>query len=163
MIRITLATIGALALSISAPLATAQQSGQATATGPAEVQVEQKDPFGRYLTDADGRALDMFTADSRNRTKCYEACADAWPPLVTQGEPEEGEEADAAKLGTIERKNGEMQVTYNGWPLYYFVKDRGAGTTAGQDVHGFGGEWYLLDAEGDKVQSEDAEQSGDGG
>jgi predicted lipoprotein with Yx(FWY)xxD motif len=45
-----------------------------------------------------------------------------------------------------------MQVVYNQHPLYYFVKDQGPGQTAGQDVHGFGGEWYLLTPEGEKLE-----------
>jgi len=39
-------------------------------------------------------------------------------------------------------------VTYNGWPLYYYEKDKAAGDVTGQDV---GGVWYVLSAAGDKV------------
>ena len=46
-----------------------------------------------------------------------------------------------------------MQVTYNGWPLYYFVKDKQAGEATGQDVKGFGGEWYLVKPQGTKLES----------
>ena len=46
-----------------------------------------------------------------------------------------------------------MQVTYNGWPLYYFIKDKAPGDTMGQDVKGFGAEWYLVMPSGKEVHS----------
>ena len=55
-------------------------------------------------------------------------------------------------LGTVERRDGSLQVTYNGWPLYYFVKDGKPGDTIGQDMEGFGGEWYLVSPDGDHVE-----------
>jgi plastocyanin len=48
------------------------------------------------------------------------------------------------------RKEGTTQVTYNGWPLYYYAKDQKAGDTTGQDV---GKVWYVLSPKGDKVET----------
>ena len=128
-------------------------------TEAAKVMVEDSDEYGPYLTDADGRALYLFTADQQGsgdkaaQSSCYHACAAAWPPLVTSGEPQAGDEqADKTLIGTIERRSGDMQVTYGGWPLYYFVQDQGPGEATGQDKHGFGGEWYLVTPAGGKVE-----------
>lgn len=60
----------------------------------------------------------------------------------------------AGLVGTFERRDGARQVTYDGMPLHYFVKDQEPGDTAGQDVEGFGGEWYLVAPEGAKVHEE---------
>jgi len=57
----------------------------------------------------------------------------------------------AQLLGTVQRRDGAMQVTYNGWPLYYYARDQNPGDTNGQDVEGFGGEWYLVTPEGHPV------------
>ena len=141
------------------PLGASAQQGQ-QAMGAAQVAVEQSQEYGAYVADADGRALYLFTADQQGtgdtkaETACYEACAEAWPPLLTEGEPEAGDKIDASLLGTIDRQGGATQVTYNGWPLYYFVQDQGPGEAAGQDKHGFGGEWYLVTPEGEKVEEE---------
>ena len=43
-------------------------------------------------------------------------------------------------------------MTYHRHPLYLFVKDRRAGTTSGEGLDGFGGEWYALDRAGRKVE-----------
>jgi len=112
----------------------------------------QTDPEGRFLTDAEGMSLYLFEADSDNTSTCYDACAEAWPPLLSEGQPTAGGQVDAAKLSTIERKDGTAQVTYDGWPLYYFVKDEAPGDTNGQDVEGFGAEWYLVAPDGEKLE-----------
>lgn len=126
----------------------------AIAAEPAKVTAAEKSPFGTYLADSEGQSLYLFEADNAGKSTCYDACANAWPPLTTDGEPQAGEGIDADALGTVERPNGSMQVTYHGWPLYYFVKDKAPGDTKGQDVEGFGAEWYLVTPGGKKVHGE---------
>ena len=120
----------------------------------------QSAKFGTYVADRNGRALYMFTADRRGQgsttaeSHCYDQCAVAWPPLLAEGTPALAEQLQKNLLGSITRKDGKRQVTYGGWPLYYYVKDKGAGSTTGQDVHGSGGEWYLLGPDGNKIDHE---------
>lgn len=130
-------------LSLTAPVAALAQDAGATV---------QTDADGRFLTDADGMSLYLFDADSGNTSTCYDACAAAWPPLLTQGAPTAGGQAAAAMLSTTERKDGSTQVTYNGRPLYYFARDQAPGDINGQDVEGFGAEWYLVAPDGDKFE-----------
>jgi hypothetical protein len=54
----------------------------------------------------------------------------------------------AKLLGTTKRKDGALQVTYNGHPLYLFKLDHGAGQIAGQGQNFFGGRWWVLSAAG---------------
>jgi predicted lipoprotein with Yx(FWY)xxD motif len=124
----------------------------------ATVKVSKSEEYGQYLTDADGRALYLFTADRQGgdaaaEISCSGECLDRWPPLYTQGKPEAGDRADASLLGTVTH-NGKTMVTYNGWPLYYFFKDEEPGQTNGQDIKSFGGEWYLVSPEGEKIGHE---------
>lgn len=141
-----------------------------------QLSVQQSDEFGDYLADAEGRALYMFTADTQGEgdtkaeSNCYDACAQAWPPLLKEaGMKETGEadtepvieeapamegKVDASLIGTIQRTDGTTQITYDGWPLYYYVRDTGPGQTTGQDVEGFGGEWYLVAPDGSKIEKE---------
>ena len=45
-------------------------------------------------------------------------------------------------LATLANPDGKgQQVTYNGWPLYYYVKDKAPGDTTGQGV---GGNWFVV-------------------
>lgn len=119
-----------------------------TPSGPATVTVSQNDTLGSFLVDDKGMTLYLYTKDSPNTTVCYGKCATAWPPLLTNGAPVAGDGADSTKLGTITRTDGTTQVTYNGWPLYYYVKDMKAGDTTGQNV---GSVWYVLSPAGEMI------------
>jgi len=133
----------------------AAAGGSATATptaaaamGPASVMVAKNDALGSFLVDAKGMTLYLFTNDTPNTTVCYGKCAVAWPPLLTTGAPVAGDGVDASKLGTTKRTDGTTQVTYNGWPLYYYIKDLKAGDTTGQNV---GSVWFVISPAGDKI------------
>ena len=91
--------------------------------------------LGPYLTDAAGMALYTFARDVPGTSNCYDRCAVAWPPLLV----EEGAELTAGEgipgqLGATERDDGTLMVTYNDWPLYYWVNDEAPGDTTGHNV-----------------------------
>ncbi len=134
------------------PTGAQQQPGQQMKG--TQLNVDTSSRFGRYVTDSSGRALYMFTADSKGQSSCYDACARAWPPVTTTGTPEAAAAGlDKSKLGTITRRDGTKQVTYDGKPLYYFARDTEPQQLSGQDVHGFGGEWYLVAPDGTTIKS----------
>ncbi len=114
----------------------------------ATVSLGTNDTLGSFLVDNKGMSLYLFTKDTPNTSNCYDKCATAWPPLLTTGDPVAGEGVDASLLGTTTRKDGTTQVTYNGWPLYYYEKDKASGDVTGQDV---GGVWYVVSAAGEQV------------
>ncbi len=121
------------------------------------IEIAESEKFGQYLSDADGRPVYLFTtdtpgtADEEAQISCTSAeCLGAWPLVTTSGDPESGDGADAALLGTTEYE-GQQVVTYNGWPLYYFARDEGADQPQGNDIESFGGEWYLLTPGGEKL------------
>ena len=151
MTRHIFATAAGMLLISGLTPAGAQDDGQTTLT------VATSEEHGEYIADGDGRALYMFEIDQRGEgdenavSNCYDACAEAWPPLTAEGEPAAGDQVNAELIGTLERTDGEMQVSYGGWPLYYYVQDQGAGQTTGHDVEGFGGEWYLVTPSGEIV------------
>ncbi len=107
--------------------------------------------LGRILVDGKGITLYDFPPDKGTTSVCYGACAALWPPLVTHGKPVAGRGVHASLLGTTKRKDGKLQVTYRGHPLYYFVSDRRPGQTTGQGVNQFGGPWWVLAPTGKEV------------
>lgn len=122
------------------PTDSADPMGQA-----ATVMTAESD-LGTILVDADGATLYLFTNDSPGVSTCEDACLAAWPPLI--GEPEAGTGVDDSLLGTLTRSDGSTQVTYNGWPLYYWANDVAAGDTTGQGVNGV---WFVVDPEGEAI------------
>jgi predicted lipoprotein with Yx(FWY)xxD motif len=124
-------------------------SGEGWAIKPAGLQVATDAKLGKFLADADGRTLYIFTKDTKDTSVCYGKCEAAWPPLLQDGKPTLGDGVDATLLGTTQRKDGSMQVTYAGMPLYYYTPDQKPGDTTGQGV---GKVWYVIGADGKIIQ-----------
>ena len=113
--------------------------------------------YGKVLFDGRGYALYLFTADRTTRSTCYGGCAKAWPPFLTKGEPVAGPGVHAGLFGTTRRRDGSLQVTYAGHPLYYYKgdgKDKGdgKGQTKCQNVSNFGGLWLVVTPIGKAVR-----------
>jgi predicted lipoprotein with Yx(FWY)xxD motif len=106
--------------------------------------------YGRVIADKRGEAFYLFDRETTKRSRCYGACAVAWPPVLTKGKPRAGRGADADLLGTTRRRNGRLQVTYNGHPLYYY-KDDEPGRILCQNVDEFGGLWLVVNRRGQAV------------
>jgi predicted lipoprotein with Yx(FWY)xxD motif len=105
---------------------------------------------GKALVAANGRTLYLFTADKGRKSSCYGKCAAVWPPL-TAAYPTVGRGLRASLLGTTKRKNGKLQVTYGGHPLYFFAKDTKRGDVRGEGVVHFGGSWWLVSPAGTEI------------
>jgi predicted lipoprotein with Yx(FWY)xxD motif len=110
-----------------------------------------KTRLGRILVDSRGITLYDFVKDKGKTSVCYGACAALWPPLTTHGKPVAGPGVNRSLLGTTKRKDGKLEVTYGGHPLYYFVTDRKPGQTTGQGVNQFGGPWWVLSPKGKEI------------
>ncbi len=91
--------------------------------------------LGNFLVDNNGMTLYIFTVDPLNDSACYDQCAKAWPPLLVDS-ADKITVADGipGKFSTITRKDGKLQVAYNGAALYYWFKDKQAGDTTGHRV-----------------------------
>jgi predicted lipoprotein with Yx(FWY)xxD motif len=126
----------------------AAPSGEAT-----PISIGSASGVGKILVNSEGMTLYYFQKDQKGsgKSKCEGACAEAWPPLTTAGEPEAMSGVSASMLGTIKRSDGTTQVTYAGWPLYTFVADKKPGEDNGTDSKAFGASWYPLHANGQKA------------
>jgi predicted lipoprotein with Yx(FWY)xxD motif len=120
-------------------------------SGAGVVSLGNAQKIGMVLVDANGMTLYDFHKDKGTTSSCYGPCAEGWPPMLTEGEPTVGNGASASKLGTTERKDGTMQVTYAGHPLYTFVEDKKPGEANGNDVSAFGAQWYALKGSGEEA------------
>ena len=118
------------------------------------IATESAAGVGTYLTDASGRALYMFARDGKNASTCAvtDGCAVAWPPLAAIAQSSSSPSVRPELLGTIKRKDGKSQSTYNGMPLYYYEDDEKAGDIKGQGKQEFGGLWYLVSPNGQAIK-----------
>jgi predicted lipoprotein with Yx(FWY)xxD motif len=111
-----------------------------------------KTAVGKVLVAANGRTVYLLTADHGTKSTCYGQCAAAWPPLIAT-KPTASHGVKASKLGTTKRRDGRLQVTYGGHPLYYFIQDKESGDVNGQGIVHFGGAWWVVSAAGVKITS----------
>lgn len=130
--------------------ATALALAAGSTTGGARLHIA-KTHLGRILVDSKGITLYDFVKDRGKTSVCYGGCAALWPPLITHGKPVAGTGIQASLLGTTKRKDGSLEVTYGGHPLYYYVSDRKPGQTTGQGLNQFGGPWWVLSAAGKEI------------
>lgn len=134
--------------------------GQAAPAGTSpfyEVKTGTVRGLGTVLVNGQGLTLYMFVPDhQRGKSTCYSKCASGWPPLrlptgVTT--PVAAGRAEVSLLGTTARKDGGLQVTYNGWPLYLWEVDTAPGEATGQGLNSLGGLWYVLSPKGKLIKT----------
>jgi predicted lipoprotein with Yx(FWY)xxD motif len=89
--------------------------------------------LGNVLVDSEGFTVYMFGKDKGTTSSCYGACAENWPPVMTKGSPSTGGGAMSSEIGTTKRKDGTVQVTYAGHPLYTFTQDSSPGEANGEE------------------------------
>lgn len=131
----------------------------ASAAGPDSADMELKlalkvrnTRYGPILFDAKDRVLYGFTRDKRGgKSTCYGACARAWPVYFSKGKVTAMRGVKQSLIGTVRRRSGRLQVTYNGWPLYYYAHE-GPREVKCQNVNEFGGLWLVVRPNGRLVR-----------
>jgi predicted lipoprotein with Yx(FWY)xxD motif len=89
------------------------------------------------LTTTTGHTLYSLSVERHGKFVCTEAsgCTGIWHPLtVAAGVVPQG----PVKLGTIDRPDGSLQVTYRGLPLYTFASDKKPGQVKGEGLKDVG-------------------------
>lgn len=143
-----LTAASSLAVGVAGP----SDAADATATDakPSITLVVRDSKLGPIITDDKGMTLYMFTPDARNVSNCEGACLNVWPPVMLKSDEtlsSVGVDGNLrrSKLGVAMRFDGSRQVTYNGFPLYWWVRDKTPGDVTGQWV---GNVWFVLNDAG---------------
>lgn len=163
---------GGLALGTAATVAACGSSSSSTAAGSpsssapagassaatATISAKSVPGVGTVLVNGQGQTLYMLTSEQAGKITCTQAngCTQAWPEtLLTNGAAAAmaGSGVRASLLGTVKDASGNLEVTYNHWPLYTFSGDSGPGVAKGQGLTSFGGTWYVLNGSGNPVTS----------
>jgi predicted lipoprotein with Yx(FWY)xxD motif len=116
--------------------------------------------LGDFLVGSNGMTLYTFLKDQSGVSNCLDQCAVNWPPLLlASGQTLLNGDGITGQLGTIQRSDGSLQVTYNGLPLYFFINDLAPGDANG---NGFNGVWKVATLLSTPVQSSSSGSSGSG-
>ncbi|HSR24752.1 MAG TPA: hypothetical protein VLW53_14450 [Candidatus Eisenbacteria bacterium] len=140
--------------------ATTPAASASTSAGGAALTVQTRSgSLGTYLTDGNGRTLYLLTADQGSTSTCSGGCASVWPPLLASGTVKAGAGASSGQLTSATGPNGK-QVTYAGHPLYYYTGDSKAGDVNGQGISSYGGQWWVVGADGNAIQTSGGSSGG---
>lgn len=107
--------------------------------------------FGTVLWGPERQVVYIWEREPTEEPTCYDDCAEAWPPVLTTGDPVAAGEVDPELLGTTERRDGTTQVTYNDHPLYYYAHE-GPGEVKCHDIATHGGLWWVVTPAGDRAE-----------
>lgn len=102
---------------------------------------------GIMLFDLSGHTLYRFDGDNGSASTCYGACAKAWPPALTEGKIR-AVDVPRKLVGTSKRKDGTIQLTYAGHPLYTHNGEH-QGKSDGNGATAFGAKWHALRPNGE--------------
>ena len=129
------------------PPAEQQQSGDGEQAEDGTEVIVADSEFGDMIYGADKQAIYIFENDRKDESVCYDECAEAWPPVYTEGKPKAGDGVDAKLLGTTKRRDGKLQLTYDGQPLYFYANED-PGEVRCHNVELNGGLWWVIGPDG---------------
>jgi len=114
-----------------------------------EISLSTSATLGTYLSDKDGRSLYFFATDANGQASCTGGCEAVWPAYNVDNLTADklGAGLTLSDFGTITTASAKKQLTYKGWPLYYYAPSvNGANTleSAGKTTgDGVGGVWFI--------------------
>ena|SRR3984893_16817019 len=127
-------------------------AGTPAASGAPTVAIANSS-VGQILVDGSGRTLYLFEADMPATSSCYAACVGVWPAVVSVVQPMVAPGITPTLVSTTKRKDGTLELVYNGHPLYYFTGDKKPGDVTGQGLNSFGAAWYVVSPAGTKIDT----------
>ena len=132
------------------PIPTVPSTVVPTQAGQATVTVKSRPPYGDFLGDRASRSLYLFVRDTKGgkTSACDAQCLRSWTPFTSIGQALAGNGVPQRLVGTITLPGGKAQVTYNGWPLYYYARDTSASDTNGEAVDDA---WFLVSVDGNPI------------
>jgi predicted lipoprotein with Yx(FWY)xxD motif len=128
------------------------------ATSKPLVGVSHNAKFGKILVNAikttslnkktypKGFTLYHLLKENTGTFACTGGCLTFWPPLLLPAGVSlpKGAKGVTDKLSFVNRPGVGRQVTYDGWPLYFFQPDKKPGQTNGDGVKAFNSVWRVV-------------------
>ena len=114
-----------------------------------DINISSNSTLGNILTDKEGRTLYFFSNDVNGQNSCTGGCESLWPVFNIDNFSASSISADLSfsDFATVTNAGGKTQLTYKGWPLYYYaplVNGINAIEAPGQtNGEAFNGVWFV--------------------
>ena len=99
------------------------------------------------VVDAHSRTLYALSPETVHHLLCRSReCFESWPPVTVRSKHVKlvAGEGLVGRLALLRRRNGTLQVTLRGMPLYRFAGDSAVGDAIGEGITSFGGRWHTV-------------------
>jgi predicted lipoprotein with Yx(FWY)xxD motif len=147
-LALALVTVGAAAGAVLVGMALAKSFVLQVAKNAKVMNTKGAVAHENIVVGAHGRAVYTLSGDTRQHPKCTQAnsCFQFWPPVkVASAKKPSGAQGVKGKLGVWHR-NGFMQLTLGGHPLYTYAADSQSHVATGEGIKGFHGTWHVVKA-----------------
>jgi len=104
------------------------------------VMLESRTDLGTFLVDPRGMTLYYNNTDSIGQSHQSGSIISIWP-IFNVGSFIVPSTLQQSDFGTITRSDGQQQVTYKGFPLYYYANDKVSGDATG---NGLNSVWFVI-------------------
>ena len=130
-------------------------SGAAAASPKPTLQLLKTHRYGSILIAGDGFMIYGFSIDKPGKDVCQAivrpSCLELWPAVLAPHKLVLGRGIKRSLVHSIRLRNGQRQLTYNGWPLYLYAQDPGPRFTSFINLLQFNGFWPAVNAAGKLV------------
>ncbi len=147
--RRLLAGVGAVVVAITAlslvGIALAKTFTLTVAHGARVTNVQGQVTHENIVVTGRGRAVYTLSGDSAHHPECtaHNGCFAFWPPVTVRSAHRLNKAGSVrGRLGTW-RRDGFLQVTLSGHPLYNFAGDPHVRMANGEGIQSFGGTWHV--------------------
>ena len=140
-VAVVVAALAGLASAALVGLAVAKTLTLQVAKGASVTNQSGATKTENIVINSKGRAVYTLSGDTTKHPKCTKAngCFAFWPPVTVSSAKSLSKAAGVSgKLGIFKR-NGLMQVTLGGHPLYTFANDKKRANATGEGINGFNG------------------------
>jgi predicted lipoprotein with Yx(FWY)xxD motif len=111
--------------------------------------------YSGILVSSTHRSLYVLSVESGGHIRCRAACLSFWPPMIVKSSVTTVKIGNGVKgkIGFVRRSATTKQVTFNGFPVYWFSGDSGPNQVNGQGISLDGGMWSLVHAGSSSARS----------
>jgi predicted lipoprotein with Yx(FWY)xxD motif len=90
-------------------------------------------PGNQHLIGYTGMTVYTYANDTGTSSTCYDTCATTWMPYIVSSVDNitQLQAGVTGSVATTVRTDGQLQLTYNGHPLYFYSGDK-----TGSDMNG---------------------------
>jgi predicted lipoprotein with Yx(FWY)xxD motif len=142
------AAVGSLAALLAAGVTMSVAGVSISDAASAALQKVTVKPYTGILASAKHHAFYLLSNESGAKIHCRTHCLSIWPPLLVKTSVTSVSVGVGVggKIGFVKRSSTMKQVTFNGYPIYFFTGDSGPNQVNGQGIVSDGGTWYLVRA-----------------